>query len=183
MKIAKIRLFVLIGIVFLVFSCKKELINDDYFVRNLSNDNNFNLPLHNESLMIFINKGNTVYVTSLRQLYFIKENNYGDFKNFDDFLVKALNKNLLSKSDLINNSEFNFKLNETISNEFKVNGLDGLKSKYCESSDFKDKFYLRSNLSPDIKKSIMYFFFKMNYYIMQNDYSGKDVLIDKNFKK
>ncbi|MET3047390.1 hypothetical protein [Flavobacterium covae] len=179
MGLTKYRLLAIIFIAFSVFSCKKELINDDNFVRNLSNDNDFNLPLHNESLMIFVSKDNTIYITNLRQLYSLKQSNYTHYKDFDEFLVDALNKNLLSKSDLVSNSEFNFKLNETILSEFNENGLDGLKSKYCEKSDVKGKLYLKNSLSPDIKKSVMYFFFKMNYYIMQNDYSGKDVLIDK----
>jgi hypothetical protein len=180
MGLTKYKFFVIIFIAFSVFSCKKELINDDYFVRNLSNDNNFNLPLHNEALMIFINSGNTIYVTNLRQLYSLKQTNYSHYKDFDEFLVKVLNENLLSKSDLISNSEFNFKLNETILSEFNENGLDGLKSKYCKKSDVKGKLYLQNSLNTDIKKNVMYFFFKMNYYIMQNDYSGNDVLIDKN---
>lgn len=179
----QIKLFIIIVVIFSVFSCRKELVNDDYFVRNLSNDVNFDLPLQNESLMIFINNNNTIYVTSLRELNSIKKNKYNNYKNFDDFLIEVLNNNLLSKSDLINNSVFRFKLNNVILNEFAEKGLDKLKNKYCENTETKDKFYLKNSLNSDVKKNIMYLFFKKNYYIMQNDYSGKYVLIDKNLKR
>ncbi|EKT4510726.1 hypothetical protein RYR30_002566 [Flavobacterium psychrophilum] len=176
----RIKLLVIIVLLFSLFACKKELANENRFIENLSNDENFDLPLYNESLMIFINKNDTVYITSLRQLYSIKEKHYKDYKDFDSFLIKVLNANLLSKSDLIKNSIFTFELNKTVLNEFNSKGLDYLKKTYCERANVENKFYIINNLSLDIKQSVMYFFFKNNYYIMQNDHSGKYVLIDKN---
>ncbi|RUT67722.1 hypothetical protein D0817_24910 [Flavobacterium cupreum] len=179
----RIKLLATIVLLFSLFACKKELANENRFIENLSNDENFDLPLYNESLMIFINKNDTVYITSLRQLYSIKEKYYKDYKDFDSFLIKVLNGNLLSKSDLIKNSIFTFELDKNVLNEYNNKGLDYFKKTYCENSKIKDKFYITNNLSLDVKQSVMYFFFKNNYYIMQNDHSGKYVLIDKNLQK
>jgi hypothetical protein len=175
MKQNRFKLLVII-FPFLLYACSKELKNDKKFIENLSNDVDFDLPLYNESLKVFISKGDTIYATSLRELYFIKDKNY---KDFDSFLINAINDNLLSKSDLIKNSEFMFVLDKTVMEDYNNNGLNNLINKYCEKSDSKNKYYILSNLSFNIKQSLMYFFFKNNYYVMLNDHSGKYVLICK----
>lgn len=182
MRPKKNNLFIVTVLCFLFISCKKELINDESFIRNLSNDLNFEMPLHNEALIILINtEGDSIYATSLRQLNQIRKKNYDDnFKNFDDFLVEVLNNNLLFKSELLENSMFSFKLDKNISQEFRDKGISFFKEKYCEKSKVQGKYYIKRDLNLTIKYNIMYFFFKSNYYIMQNDYSGNDVLIDKN---
>lgn len=179
MKQNRFKLLVII-FSFLLCACSKELKNDKKFIENLSNDVDFDLPLYNESLKIFINKDDTIYATSLRELYFIKNKNYKDYKDFDSFLINAINDNLLSKSDLIKNSDFNFVLDKTVMEDYNNNGINYLINKYCEKSDSKNKYYILSNLSFNIKRSLMYFFFKNNYYVMHNDHSGKYVLISKN---
>ncbi|WP_306352566.1 hypothetical protein [Flavobacterium sp. '19STA2R22 D10 B1'] len=173
----KVLFFVLLLI---TISCKKELSNNEKFIQNLSNDVNFELPIVNESLMIFIMKKDVIYITSLRQLYSIKNKRYKKFKDFDSFLIDAINNDLLSKEELEKNSIDSFKLNKIIMNEFKQKGIVYLKDSYCESSNTIRKYYLKKDLELNIKQSIMYLFFKNNYYVMQNDYSGNNVLIDKN---
>ncbi|KFF02623.1 hypothetical protein [Flavobacterium reichenbachii] len=165
---------------FLFYSCNKELSNDEKFIESLSNDVDFNLPLHNESLKILIDKNDTVYSTSLRQLYEINNRNYKDYKDFDSFLIKAINEDLLSKSDLLKNSEYSFTLSEKLLHNYDNKGLDYLIKTYCEKSNSKNKYYIISGLSLNEKQSLMFFFFKNNYYVMQNDDSGKYVLINKN---
>jgi hypothetical protein len=177
-----LKLLVIIVLISSLIGCKKELVNDEIFIKDLSNDLNFDLPLNNESLIIFINKNGTVFATSLRQLHSVKEKYYRNYIDFDSFLIKVLNSNLLSESDLIEISKFSFELNETVLNKYNNVGLDYLKKTYCENAKVKDKFYIINDLSIEVKQSVMYFFFKNNYYIMQNDYSGKYVLIDKNLK-
>lgn len=179
MKINKYKLLIVL-LTFFFIGCKKELVNSDCFIRNLSNDIDFDLPLYNESLMIFINKNNSIYITTLRQLYFIKENKYNNYKDFDSFLIDALNGDLLSEHDLSTGSFFEFKLNNNIQNEFNGGGLDYLKKMYCEFDNNNDRFYLRNNLSLNYKNNIMYFFFKNNYYVLQDDYIGRYILIDMN---
>jgi len=164
-----------------LYSFKNELINDKYFIENLSNDSNFDLPLYNESLMIFVENKDTVYIKSLRQLFIIKEKKYKEYKNIDDFLFNVLNKNLLVKSDLDNIYTVSFKINKSLINEFKEKGLNYFKEEYCEISSIgNNKFYLKSNLNLNNKLNVMYIFFKNNYYVVSDDYSGKYVLIDKN---
>lgn len=175
----KIGLTIFIVLLFNLLSCKRGLNNDEKFIQNLSNDLDFELPIANESLMIFINKNDTVYVTSLRQLYFANEKNYKRFENFDDFLIKVLNNDLLTKIELDIISKTKFILNKNIEIEFNQNGLDYFKSNYCEKIDTTKKLYMKNSLAFDIKFSVMYFFFKNNYYVGLDDYLGKYILIDK----
>jgi hypothetical protein len=180
MKKYRYKLLV-IFLLFLFYACKKELVNDEKFIKNLSNDVDFNLPLYNESLIIFIKSSDSIYALSLRQLHTVNAKSYLEYKDFDSFLINSLNGDLLSKSDLIKNSEFAFKLDITVIRDYNSKGLDCLKNKYCEKSDINNKYYVLNDLSLNIKRSVMYFFFKNNFHIMQNDHSGKYVLIDKNF--
>ncbi|MEP7094756.1 MAG: hypothetical protein ABI793_11920 [Flavobacterium sp.] len=178
----KLNIIICITIFFTFLGCKKELANDNKFIQNLSDDINFEIPMVNESLMIFVKKNDIVYITSLRQLYSVKEKDFKKFKDFDSFLIEVINNDLLSKAQLELNSRSSFKLNSVIVNEFDQKGINYLKDFYCENSKTKNKFYLKLNLELNIKQSVMYVFFKNNYYIMQNDYTGNDVLIDKNLR-
>lgn len=171
---------VIVILTLLFYSCNKELLNDKKFIENLSNDKDFDLPLYNESLKILIDKNDTIYSTSIRQLYNINNENYKEYKDFDSFLIKVINEDLLSKSDLIKNSEFNFTLDKKIIDDYDNKGLNYLINTYCEKSNTKNKYYILNKLSLSQKQSLMFFFFKNNYYVMQNDDSGKYVLIDKN---
>jgi len=178
----KQHIFKLIVIILstLLYSCDKELLNDRKFIENLSNDVDFNLPLYNESLKILINKNDTIYSTSLRQLYSIKGKKYQNYKDFDSFLIETINGDLLSKSELTEISEYSFTLDKAVMKDYNNNGLNYLINEYCEKSPTINKYYILSSKSLNIKQTIMYFFFKNNYYVMQNDHSGKYVLINKN---
>lgn len=179
MKKKESRLLILIICIFLC-SCKNKLNNDIKFVQNLSNDVHFNIPFYNESLIIFISIDDIIIQTSLRELYTIKTRKYSKYKDFDSFLVTSLNNNLLIKSDFSLTSNLVFELNKNIMNEYNKKGLIYLKETYCEKSNDHKKYYIKSDLNLNIKQSLMYIFFKNNYYVMQNDHSGKFVLIDKN---
>jgi len=175
---AKFVVYVVFIIIF--SSCENKTINSTKFIENLSNDIDFDLPLVNESLMIFICKNENIYVTSLRKLHFINKNKYKNINEFDIFLCSVLNNDLLSEADLKVNSVNTFCLNKNIVNEFSGNGIKYIIATYCEKSNIKGKFYLKNKLNLNIKQSVMYFLFKNNYYIYQNDYLGKYVMIDKN---
>lgn len=182
----KFKLLFIILFMLLAISCKdvhkSKLVNDVDFIRNLSNDKEFDLPFQHESLMMFICENDIIYVTSLRQLHNLNVKKYINYENFDDFLIKSLNSNLLTTSDLINISRIDFKLDTMIYKDFYENGLEYLKIKYCDKSEDIDKLYTKKNLSLQETINVMYYFFKKNYYVLQNDYSGKNVLIDKNSK-
>lgn len=175
-KIKTIFFFLLV----ITISCKNELSNNERFIQSLSDDINFDLPMVNEALIIFVNKNDIVYATSLRQLYSIKEKDNKGIKDFDNFLIEAINNNLLSENELKKNSIFFFNPNKDILKEFDEKGVEYLKSTYCETSNMVGKYYIKTNLDLNTKQSIMYVFFKNNYYIMQNDDTGNYVLIDKN---
>lgn len=161
-------------------SCKKELSNNEKFIQNLSDDIDFELPMVNESLMIFISKSDTICITSLRQLHSIHEKDNKGFNDFDSFLIEVINNDLLSKAELEKKSKIFFILDKTILSEFEQKGIEYLKNTYCETSNTKCKYYIKTNLDLNTRQSIMYIFFKNNYYVMQNDDTGNDVLIDKN---
>jgi hypothetical protein len=180
MFINKFKTIFLLLLLVITISCKKELSNNEKFIQNLSNDINFDLPMVNESLIIFVNKKDFVYATSLRQLYSIKEKYNKRIRHFDNFLIEVINNNLLSEKEIKDNSIFFFNPNEKILKDFDKKGIEYFKSVYCEISDTKRKYYIKTNLDLNTRQSIMYIFFKNNYYIMQDDYIGKDVLIDKN---
>jgi hypothetical protein len=116
----------------------------------------------------------------LRQLYSIKEKEYKKFKDFDSFLIEAINNDLLSREKLEVNSISSFELNNTIVDEFKKEGLNHLKDVYCERDNSNKNLYIKTSLDLNEKKTIMYFFFKNNYYVGEDDYLGKYIIIDKN---
>lgn len=178
----KIRAIILFTLLFITISCKDKLSNSENFIQNLSNETDFELPMANESLLIFVLKDDIVYMTRLRQLYLLKEKDSKGSKDFDRFLVDVINKNLLSKEELKSSSIDTFKLNREILSQFEKKGIDYLKKKYCDTTSVKGKLYLKQNLDFNLQQNLMYIFFKNNYYIMQNDYTGKNVLIDKNNK-
>ncbi len=164
----------------ITISCKKELSNNVRFIQGLSDDIDFDLPLVNESLLIFINKNDIIYATSLRQLYTIKKKNSKNIKDFDRFLIETINNNLLSENEIKESSTFFFIPNKEILKEFDKKGIEYLKITYCETTNIKGKYYIKTNLDFNTEQSIMYIFFKNNYYVMQNDDIGYYVLIDKN---
>jgi len=176
------RVKFVVYVVFIIFfsSCENKTINSTKFIENLSNDLDLNLPLVNESLMIFVCKNENIYVTSLRKLHFIYKKKQKDFINFNTFLYGVLNNDLLSEVELKTNSVDTFCLNINIVNEFNGNSINYIIATYCEKSSVKGKFYLKNKLNLNIKQSVIYFLFKNNYYILQNDYLGKYVVIDKN---
>ena len=176
----KIKLILLFVLLFSFTACKNELKNDIRFIENLSNNETLELPFYNESVKIFIKIDETVYVTRLRQLYFLRDKNYKEYQDFDKFLVKAINGKLLSKSDLDENWIPNFSLNKKILNEFNTKDLDYLKNAYCENANMKNKYYTTNILDWDAEQTLLYIFFKNNYYITEDDYLGKTVLTDKN---
>ncbi|MFH6988384.1 hypothetical protein ACHRVW_11615 [Flavobacterium collinsii] len=167
-------------ILVLLLSCSKEQKNNVDFIKNLSNDTDFNLPLYNESLKILIDKDDVIYVTSLRQLYNLKESKHFNYKDFDSFLIEVINNDLLSKDDLVKISETNFKIDKEIQEKYHKEGLNYLLKEYTEKTKMPNKYYIISDLNVNTKLCLMYLFFRNNYYVMQNDYSGKYVLIDKN---
>ncbi|MBC7438965.1 MAG: hypothetical protein H7250_03135 [Flavobacterium sp.] len=171
---------ILIFLVLVVQSCKKKPLNNINFIKNLSNDIDFNLPLYNESLMLFVKKNDTIYIKSLRELYLINQKKYFKIKSFDGFLTKVLNNDLLETSDLKNDFVVCFKLDKNVLKEFNEKGIENLKIKYCDNGEDKIKFFLKNNLNQYMKQNLMYHFFKNNYYIVNNCHSGKYVLIDKN---
>lgn len=179
MKKNKLKILLFYSFI-VVFGCKNELYNNDRFIQNLSNDIDFEIPMVNESLMIFIKKKDSVYVTSLRQLYFLKEKKYMNIKDFDSFLVDAINGDILLGKEISENSSFSFSLDKSILNEYKHNGTEYLLNTYCEKAKTGNKFYIKAGLDLILKYTIMYILFKNNYYIMHEDYNGKYVLIDKN---
>ena len=162
----------------LMISCKKNLSNNHKFIESLSDDIDFNLPMVNESLIIFVCKNDIIYGTSLRELYSIKEDM--EIKNFDYFLIEVINNNLLPENELKNNSTFFFSPNKEVLKKFKKKGIEYLIHIYCDTSNTMGKYYVKSNLDLNTKQTVMYIFFKNNYYIMEDDYSGKCVMIDKN---
>lgn len=170
----------LVVISMLLLSCSKGQKNNVNFIKNLSNDTDFNLPLYNESLKILIDKNDIIYVTSLRQLYNLKESKYLKYKDFDSFLIEVINNDLLSKDELSKVSESNFKIDKVVQQKYDKEGLNYLLKEYSEKTNMSNKYYLTSDLNLNFKFSLMYIFFKNNYYVMQNDHSGKYVLIDKN---
>jgi hypothetical protein len=176
----KLKIIISIALIFLVLSCKNELINDNKFIQNLSDDIDFELPMVNESLMIFIKKNDVVFITSLRKLYSIKEKEYKEFKDFDSFLIEVINNDLLSREKLEVNSISSFELNNAIVDEYKKKGLNHLKDVYCERCNSNKNLYIKTSLDLNEKKTIMYLFFKNNYYVGEDDYLGKYILIDKN---
>lgn len=176
----KVELIIFIFLIFNTLSCKRELNNDSKFIQNLSNDINFELPIVNESTMIFINKKDTVYITNLRQLYLVREKKYKWITDFDDFLIKVINNNLLTKTELNFISKIKFKLNKNIECEFDKSRINYFKRNYCEKTDDRKRLYIKNKLAFDVKFSVLYFFFKSNYYVERDDYLGKYILIDKN---
>ena len=170
----------LLVVLMLLLSCRKEQKYNLEFIKNLSNDTDFNLPLYNESLKILINKNDVIYVTSLRQLYNLKESKHFNYKDFDSFLIEVINNDLLSKDNLSKISEFNFKIDKEIQEKYDNEGLNYLLKVYTEKSKMSNKYYIISDLNINTKFCLMYLFFKNNYYVIQNDHSGKYVLIDKN---
>ena len=128
MDLIKNKLILLFALLLSLAACKNELKNDIVFIENLSNDESSELPFYNESLKIFIKIDQTVYITRLRQLYFLRNKNYKEYQNFDEFLVKAINGKLLSKSDLDKKWIPNFSLDKKILKEFNTKGLDYLKN-------------------------------------------------------
>ena len=76
------------------------------------------------------------------------------------FLIEVINNDLLSKSDLIKNSEFNFTLDEMITRDYHNKGLNYLLETYCEKSNIKKKYYILNKLTLKQKQSLMFLFFK-----------------------
>lgn len=167
-------------IIMLVSGCVKELSNSTKFIEGLSGDNNFELPMVNESLMIFIGKNENVYITSLRNLHSLYSGKYDKHVDFYEFLVNAINEDLLLESELKEISINPFKLNKSIIDLFQDKGVKYVIRTYCKASNVECKYYLERGLDIDLKQNINYFLFKNNFYIVQNDYSGDYVLIDKN---
>jgi len=176
---SKIFTAVIFLVLFFFMSCKKKLRNDEKFIKSLSSNSNFDFPIINESLLIFVIKSDKLYITSLRQLYLMKEKEYKQFTDYNDFLIKVINDDFLSKEELECISEDIVQLDERIANDFEQRGIEYLKKNYCENSISKNKIYLKTDIDLKVKYSILYYFFRNNYHVMFNDYSGNYVLIYK----
>lgn len=178
--INKINLIKSITMICFVLSCenKNKLINSKDFVNKLYNEEDLKLPLVTESAIIFIKVEDEILITSVRNLIKIKNKNYKYFKNSDEFMFKAINYNFLKKNDFIKEITPIFKLEDKIIEEYYKFGLKFLIKNYCVSSN--KNLNLKSIPNQNMEDTLLYIFFKNNYYIMEDDYDGVYALINRN---
>lgn len=178
--IYKIKNVFLVFISFFLISCKKELKNDISFINNLSNETEYDLPFINESLIIFVKGGDRIFVTSIRKLFEEYSDNYSKKYSFDDFLVRVINDSMFDKEQMKNVSVHEFKVDNNIVNLYEKKGLNYLITEYCQKTNKKSTLFLKQNLNVEVQFNIMYYFFKNNYYLVEDDYEGRYILINKN---
>lgn len=176
---SKLLLFITI-ISFFLIGCDKRLKNDVDFINQLSSNVDFELPLISEPIIIFLQTDNKLYITSLRNLYNEYIENYKSQYSFDEFLVEVINKNRLSKEQVVKVSDFNYNINKQIASLYDNNELDYFIKTYCRKGKYKDQLYLTNDVDVEMQFNIMYYFFKNNYYLVEDDYEGYYVLINKN---
>src|SRR5690606_1454824 len=101
--IYNVKYVILISLISLLFlNCRKNLKNDIYFIENLSNDIEFDIPFKNESVIIILKREDKLFISSLRMLYNEFTKNYKNKNSFDDFLVMVINNNMLNKEQIGN---------------------------------------------------------------------------------
>lgn len=177
-NIKNILLIVLLS--FFVISCKKELKNDGDFIEKLSNEIDEEMPLLSEPIIILIKREDKLFISSIRMLFEEYSRHYKAKYTFDDFLVMVINNNMFTKEQMNNISVHNFKLDGNVSDLYNNKGLDYLISEYCEKTNKHNTLFLKQNLSVEVQFNIMYYFFKNNYYLLEDDYEGRFILINKN---
>ncbi len=167
----------------LALNCQQnKLVNNISFIKNLSNDTNFKLPLKNGNIKIFFIKDNYFYETSLTILHHIMMNEFKNYNDFDLFLEKVINENLLTTSIVQKYyySVFKHKISETIFLEYEKKGIKFMKEKYCFFNKKFNTWEIKSNISTNNCQNIMYIFFKNNYYIYEGDINSGYLLYEFN---
>ncbi len=171
------KLFILyyIIIAFCVISCndntKRECIYDNFIREYSKGDFESDIPPINFGYLFFAetNDGfiiitNNFYLYQIFKKYYLQE--FSDFHNFLCSLYKG--KTVLQEeylNEVMSIDNFIFK-NDSI---FENSNLSDLKKKYLI-----DNQYLKSNISLTKNEvfSLLYHFFKNQYYVLHDDYSG-----------
>jgi len=179
--ICNIRNIVLVVILtFFMISCKNELKNDSDFIEKLSHEIDEEMPLISESIIILIKSDNKIYISSIRTLFEEYSKNYKTKYSFEDFIDMVINDNMFNKEQMENISVHNFKVDNNIANLYGDKGLNYLISEYCEKTNKNNTLFLKQNLNLEVQFNIMYYFFKNNYFLLEDDYEGRFILINKN---
>lgn len=177
-NIKNILLIVLLS--FFIISCKKELKNDGDFIEKLSNEIDEEMPLLSEPIIILIKREDKLFISSVKMLFEEYSKNYKSKYSFEDFINMVVNDKMFNKEQMGTISLHNFKVNDNIANMYEHKGLNYLINEYCEKTNKLNTLFLKQSLDVGIQYNIMYYFFKNNYYLVEDDYEGRFILINKN---
>jgi hypothetical protein len=174
------KILLIIIAIFLASSCKKELRSNEVFIEKLSQEIDEEIPLISEPLIIIIKKEDKLFISSTMILFEEYSKNFKKRYTFEDFLDMVLNNDLFDKEQMRNVSVHDFKVDDNIANFYESKGLNYLITEYCEKISKHNTLFLKQNLDVEVQFNIMYYFFKNNYYLVEDDYEGRFILIDKN---
>lgn len=132
------------------------------------------IPSPYGNLIVFVQVENEqIGKLTLNILLGIHRSFYSDsYKSLNGFLHRALNQNIEFKPDIVEQRNGTvFLLNKSISNNYKMNGIDYLINQFCVKHDDLYEIEAKS-LNQDELFSIMYYFFLNNFSIIEDEYSG-----------
>jgi len=180
--ICNIRSIVLVIIIlsFFMISCKSELKNDKEFIEKLSHEIDEDMPLISQPIIILLKSDNKIYKSSIRTLFEEYSKNYKTKYSFEDFIDMVINDNMFNKEQMENISVHYFKVDNDIANLYEGKGLNYLITEYCEKTNKNNTLFLKQNLNVEVQFNIMYYFFKNNYFLLEDDYEGRFILLNKN---
>lgn len=174
------NILLIIIAIFLASSCKKELRNNEVFIEKLSHEIDEETPLISQPIIILIKSDDKIFISSIRTLFEEYSKNYKNEYCFEEFINMVINDNMFDKEQMGNVSVHNFKVDNNIKNLYEDKGLNFLITEYCEKTNKQNVLFLKQHLNVEVQFNIMYYFFKNNYFLLEDDYEGRFILIDKN---